>query len=120
MVTSKRAHTKGHFLGLLLLVPPSLQRATADPRLRRSSSNTRWLVWFSLLWGHCSFPLSPGAHKILFVPSKCEVSISLSPMEVLQSNPVGLHSQNPWGFLVPLLDPQARTLRTITRVGELL
>ena len=24
----------------------------------------------SLLWGHCSFLLGPGAHKILFVPSK--------------------------------------------------
>ena len=24
-----------------------------------------------LLWGHCSFLLGPGAHKVLFVPSKC-------------------------------------------------
>ena len=24
----------------------------------------------SLLWGHCSFLLGPGAHKVLFVPSK--------------------------------------------------
>ena len=23
-----------------------------------------------LLWGHCSFPLGSGAHKVLFVPSK--------------------------------------------------
>ena len=27
-------------------------------------------VWLSLLWGHCSFPLAHGAHKVLFVPSK--------------------------------------------------
>ena len=27
-------------------------------------------VWVSLLWGHCSFLLCPGAHKVLFVPSK--------------------------------------------------
>ena len=27
-------------------------------------------VWVNLLWGHCSFFLGPGAHKLLFVPSK--------------------------------------------------
>ena len=27
-------------------------------------------VWVSLLWGHCSFLLGPGVHKVLFVPSK--------------------------------------------------
>ena len=27
-------------------------------------------VWVSLLWGPCSFLLGPGAHKVLFVPSK--------------------------------------------------
>ena len=27
-------------------------------------------VWVSLLWGHCSFLLGPGAHKVLFVPAK--------------------------------------------------
>ena len=25
-------------------------------------------VGVSLLWGHCSFLLGPGAHKVLFVP----------------------------------------------------
>ena len=29
-----------------------------------------WHVWVSLLWGHCSFLLGTGAHKVLFVPSK--------------------------------------------------
>ena len=32
--------------------------------------DTHRQVWFSLLWGHCSFLLAPGAHKVLFVPSK--------------------------------------------------
>ena len=27
-------------------------------------------VWVSHIWGHCSFLLGPGAHKVLFVPSK--------------------------------------------------
>ena len=27
-------------------------------------------VSVSFLWGHCSLLLSPGAHKVLFVPSK--------------------------------------------------
>ena len=27
-------------------------------------------VSVSLLWGHCSFLLGPGAHKVLFVPAK--------------------------------------------------
>ena len=40
MVSSKRAHTKGHLPGLLLPVPLSPQRATANPHLRRRPSNT--------------------------------------------------------------------------------
>ena len=36
--------------------------------------------WVSLLWGHCSFLLGPGAHKILFVPSK-----SLFPQSCVSS-----------------------------------
>ena len=51
--------------------------------------------------------LSFGGHKVLFMPSKIGVSLSPSPMEVLLSNPTGLQGQIPWGFLVPLLDPQA-------------
>ena len=46
-------------------VPLTLQQATIDPRL-----DTHGQVWVSLLWGHCSLLLGPGAHKILFVPSK--------------------------------------------------
>ena len=32
--------------------------------------DTHGQVWLSLLWGHCSFRLGPGAHKVLFVLSK--------------------------------------------------
>ena len=43
---------------------------TVDPHLCRRLLDTHRHVWLSLLWGHCSFLLGPGAHKILFVPSK--------------------------------------------------
>ena len=32
--------------------------------------DTHRQVWVSLLWSYCSFLLGPGAHKVLFVPSK--------------------------------------------------
>ena len=51
-------------------VPPTLQQATADPHLCQRLLDTHEQVWVSLLWGHCSFLLGPGAHKALFVPSK--------------------------------------------------
>ena len=57
----------------------------------------------SHLWGHSSFLLGPGVRVILFVPSK-----SLFPQacgsSVIKS--ADLQSQIPWGFLVPLPDPQ--------------
>ena len=55
---------------LLHPVPPTLQQATADPRLLQRLLDTQQQVWVSLLWGNCSFLLRPGVHKILFVPSK--------------------------------------------------
>ena len=51
-------------------VPVTLQQATADPRLHQRLLNTHRQVWVRLLWGHCSFNLGPGAHKVLFVPAK--------------------------------------------------
>ena len=66
MVTSfKRSHAV--LLHSLLL---TLQQATADPHLRWRLLDTPRQVWVSLLWGHCSSLLCPGAHKVLFVPSK--------------------------------------------------
>ena len=32
--------------------------------------DTHGQVWLSLFWGHCSFLLGPGVHKILFVSPK--------------------------------------------------
>ena len=51
-------------------VPPTLQQATANPRLRGRLLDTPGQVSVSLLWGLCSFLLGSGAHKVLFVPSK--------------------------------------------------
>ena len=62
-------------------------------------------VWVSLLWGHCSFLLGPGAHKILFVPSQ-----SLFPQSCVSSVIKSYQPQSHilWEFSVPLPDPQVR------------
>ena len=76
MATSfKRSHD-----ALLHSVPPTLQQATADPRLHRRLLDTHGQVWVSLLWGHCSLLIGPGAHKVLIVPSK-----SLFPQSCVSS-----------------------------------
>ena len=56
--------------GLLLPVPLTLLKATIDPRLCWRLPSTHTKVWLILLCVHCSFLLDPGAHKVLFVPSK--------------------------------------------------
>ena len=60
----------------------------------------------------------------LCIPSKSGFSVSLSPLEVLQSNLTSLQSQILWGLFLPLLDPQAGKpevgLRTFAPVRELL
>ena len=61
-------------------VPQTLQQATADPRLCQRLLDTHRQAWVSLLWGHCSFLLGPGAHKDFFVPSK-----SLFPQSCVSS-----------------------------------
>ena len=55
---------------LLHSVSPTLQQATADTHLCQRLLDIHSQVWVNLLWGHCSFLLGPGAHKVLFVPSK--------------------------------------------------
>ena len=52
------------------LSAPDPAAGRCDPRLRQSLLHTRRQVWVSLLWGHCSFLLGAGAHKVLFMPSK--------------------------------------------------
>ena len=74
--------------------------------------------------GSLLLPPDPDAHTTLCVPSKSGVSVSPSPVEVLQSNPASLQSLFLWEFLLPLLDPQVGKadlgLRTFTPVGGLL
>ena len=55
-----------HDTGLLQPEPLSMQQATADLFLSRRHSDTQRQVW-SVSVG----PLGPGAHKVLFEPSKC-------------------------------------------------
>ena len=74
--------------------------------------------------GSLLLPLGPDAQTTLCVPSKSGVSVSPSPLEVLQSIPARLQSLILWEFLLPLLDPQVGKpdvgLRTFTPVGGLL
>ena len=61
-------------------VPLTPQQVTVEPRLYQRLLDTHRQVWLSLLWGHCSFLLDPGAHKVSFVPSK-----SLFPQSCVSS-----------------------------------
>ena len=75
MEDSGRAHAKEYFPELLLPISFSSQWATATPSLCRRPSNPSRSVWFSYLWGQCSFPLGPDVHTTLCVPSKSGVSV---------------------------------------------
>ena len=68
--TSRRTYANMHLSGLWLPEFLSPQQAKSDLHLCRRPSNTHRQVWLSFLWSHCSFPLGPGEHKVLFVPSK--------------------------------------------------
>ena len=74
--------------------------------------------------GSLLLPLGPNAHTILCAPSKSGVSVSPSPVKVLQSIPTWLQSLIAYEFLLPLPDPQVGKpdvgLRTFTPVGGLL
>ena len=70
MATSKGTYANMCLPEQMLLGPLSLQQATLDLRLCRRPSNIHRQIWLSLLWGHCSFPLSPSFHKVVFVSSK--------------------------------------------------
>ena len=95
LAVSKRTYASIRLPGLLLPVPLSLCQASAHPHLCSRSSDTPRRVWLSLLWGHCSFLLGPGAHKVLFVPSKslflqsCVSSVIKSHW-LLKSNSLGV------------------------------
>ena len=53
------------------LIVPDPAPGHCRPHLHQRLLDTHRQVWLSLLWGHCSFLLGPGAHKVLSVPSKC-------------------------------------------------
>ena len=60
-----------------------LMNDSCRPQPTLASAGDSWTlrqVWVSLLWGHCSFLLGPGVHKVLFVPSK-----SLFPQSCVSS-----------------------------------
>ena len=83
---------------LLYSVPLTLPQATVNPRLCQRILDTHRQAWVSLFWEHCSFLLSPGAHKVLFVPSK-----SLFPQSC-GSSVIKSHwppKSNSLGFLSP-------------------
>ena len=61
-------------------VPPTPQQTTTDPSLHQRLLDTHGQVWVSLLWGHHSCLLGPGAHKVLVVSSK-----SLFPQSCVSS-----------------------------------
>ena len=79
---------------------PPLTHASADTCLRQGLLDTHRQVWVSLLWGQCSFLLCPGAHKVLFVPSK-----SLFPQSCVTSG----------GSMVGLMVTSSKTAYAIPR-----
>ena len=83
--------------GLLLSIPLTLWQATVDLCLCRRLPYTHRQVWLSLLWGHCSFLLGPGAHMVLPFPSKslfpqCCGSFIIKSHWHSKSHPLGIPS----------------------------
>ena len=77
MVTSfKRCHA----FTAALSAPQTCSRPLPTPLLGTPGYSRASLG--QSLWGHCSFLLGPGAHKVLFVPAK---SLFPSPVEVLSA-----------------------------------
>ena len=74
--------------------------ATADPHLHWRLLDTHGQAWVTLFWGHFSFLLGPGVHKVLFVPSK-----SLFPQSCVSSG----------GFMVGLMAPSSKRTYAIPR-----
>ena len=62
------------------LSAPKLAACHHRPTSLPSLLDTHRQVCVSLLWGHCSFLLGPGVHKVLSVPSK-----SLFPQSCISS-----------------------------------
>ena len=82
----------------------TLQRATVDPHLCQRLLDTHRQVWLSLLWGYSSFLLAPGAHEVLFAPSKSLFPQSCGSFAIKSHWPPKSNSLG--GFSVLLPDPQ--------------
>ena len=65
--------SKGPLQALLQSMPQMLQQATTNPHLRFRLLETPGQVWISLLWGHCSFLLGPGAFVCVLQESASSV-----------------------------------------------
>ena len=76
-VSSVQPPSKGLMHVLLHSVPPTLQQATTNPRLCWRLLDTARQASVSLLWGHCSFLLDSGAHKVV-----CALQESVSQSRV--------------------------------------
>ena len=58
-----------------VLSAPSLQQATANPRILRRLLDTHGQVWVSLFCGHCFFLLGPGTHRLCLCPPSSVFSV---------------------------------------------
>ena len=79
MVTSFK-RTKGPMHTLLHAVPQPWSRPPLTHWLQLETPGPSWASLGQSLWGHCSFLLGPGAHKLLLIPSK-----SLVPQSFVSS-----------------------------------
>ena len=86
-------------------LPLTLHQATADPCLCQRLLDSHRQVWVSLLWGHCSFLLGPGVHKVFFVSSKSLFPQFCGSFVINSQWPP---KANSWGFSVPFPHPQFR------------
>ena len=80
-----------------ILSAPSPAAGHCQPMpLLETPAHSPGQVWVSLLWGHCSFLLGPGRHKVLFASSK-----SLFPQFCVSSGScmVGLTRPLPRGLM---------------------
>ena len=117
MVTSTGAYAKGCLPGLLLPVCPC-----DEPVLARASTEDPLTLACRFGSVSCGVTVSVLCARFCLCPLRLE-SVAPSSVEVLQSNPTGLQGQIPWGFSVPLSNPQAGKpdveFRTFTTMGEL-
>ena len=86
-------------------MPLTLQQATVHPCLCQRFLDTHGQVGLSLLWGHCSFFLGPGAHRVLCRPGVCFLRKFCNPV------PLAFKGKFPGG---------SQSLCWIPRLGNLL